>query len=122
MTNDLCQEIRKCIATGIASDSFSKAKTQGAVIPGIPQADKGIDVEIKVEDKENITEIVVYPIRTKDYGCMRVDLKNFMGLFESVAYMWTTVEQPVVELFGYYHGKTYRVQIHLVENLKGEKS
>jgi hypothetical protein len=118
-TDDLCREIRNCVVTGVRFD-LSKTETQGAVIPTIPQSEKGVDVEIEVEDG-SITEIAVYPIRTKDHGHIQINLKHFLGLFDSVAYMWSSVEKnPLVELLGYYKDKTYRVQLFLVENMKGK--
>ena len=119
-TDDLCREIKNCVATGVEFD-LSKAETQGAVTPAITQSEKGVDVKIEVKENEDLTEVLVYPIRTKDHGQIRINLKAFLGLFDGVAYMWSSVEEkPQVELLGYYKKQTYHVLLLLVENLKGE--
>jgi len=117
LTQELCRKLRKYFHTGVREENVA-TKVGGTVLPTIPQAFKGIDVRFETSEKETVTEIEIYPVRTADAGVMNFDLKGLAELFEPLLTAYGRCidsEKATLDLTGYYCDTLFRIQLFLKE-------
>ncbi len=120
LTKELCRKLRGCFHTGV-KEEYAQSRMGGTVLPTIPQAFQGVDVRFEDEDKDDVVEISIYPIRTAEEGVMNFDLKNIVALFEpliSACGRCIDNEKATLDFTGYYCNKLFRIQLYLTENIK----
>ena len=117
LTQELCRKLRQCFHTGVREENVA-TEVGGTVLPTIPQAFKGVDVHFETSEKESVTEIEIYPVRTAEAGVMTFDLKNLAELFEPLLTAYgrcVDSDKATLDLTGYYCDTLFRVQLFLKE-------
>lgn len=117
---ELCRKLEGCFHTGVREDCVDW-EVGGTVIPTIPQAFQGVGVYFEHKAKETVTEISIYPIRTKEEGVMNFDLKQIVGLFDPLVCAFGRCqdqEKAILDFMGHYQGELFRVKLFLNENIK----